>query len=255
MLTTRPTFLRAVWTHTEKLGLRSFSTPAKAAEEGALNPITEVREKMTKYNRHMVWGQASELGPNVPAPLLPKDHKELAFLDPADKGSRTKMDGTPRQVVIRQINASAKQAPLNVEKIWMINFNEDGVTTEKWTSSIMGWVANANPYQCAPPLQFDNAAEAVYFAKKRGWNYFVEKPILRFARDDDCQYQDNFLPQNIALKMQAEGTRCDQWKRQRSGASHYFRPLKYHGNGTVQQHGPNGNAPIAPHVDSCFKLR
>ena len=105
------------------------------------------------------------------------------------------------------------------------------------------------------PLQFDNAAEAVYFAKQRGWKYVVEKPLFRYARNDDCQYQDNFLPQKVALKVQEEGTRCDEWKRKSAATSHYFRPLKYHGDGTVRQHGPNASAPIAPHVEGCYKIR
>ena len=258
MLTARPTLLRVVRTQTEKFGLRSFSTPAKKAPEAdevAVNPITEIREKMTKFDPPMIWGQATELGPNVPAPLLPKDPKELAFLDDADKRFRTKLDGTPRHVVIRQHIASARQSPTDVEAIWMINFNEDGVTAEKWNNSLMGWVSNANPYQCGPPLQFDNAAEAVYFAKQRGWKYVVEKPLFRYARNDDCQYQDNFLPQKVALKVQEEGTRCDEWKRKSAATSHYFRPLKYHGDGTVRQHGPNASAPIAPHVEGCYKIR
>ena len=35
----------------------------------------------------------------------------------------------------------------------------------------------------------------------------------------------------------------------------YYRPLKYHGDGTVRQHGPNASAPIAPHVEGCYKIR
>lgn len=220
-----------------------------------MSPVTEKRKEMSKFDSHMVWGQASELGPNVPAPLLPKDPKELSRLDETDLRFRTKMDGTPRMAVIRQQHISAKQAPLNPESVWIINMNEDGTTAERWENSLMGWVSSANPYQSDPPLTFSNAAEAVYFAKKRGWNYVVERPILRRPRDDDVQYQDNFLPQNVALRVQTEGTRCDEWKRKSAGTSHYFRPLKYHGDGTVPQHGPNGKAAIAPHVEGYHKLR
>ena len=99
----------------------------------------------------------------------------------------------------------------------------------------MGWTSNADPYQCAPPLTFENAADAVYFAKKRGWNFVVKEPITRYMRNDDCQYQDNFLPQAVAAKVKKEGTSCDHWSRSSAGTSHYFRPLKYHGDGTVVQ--------------------
>jgi len=254
MLTARPTLLRALRTQTEKIGLRSFSTPAKQSEdeEKGVNPVHELREKMTKMNPAMVFGLPDSA---LPAPVLPKNVKELARLDQADTRFRTKMNGEPRTVMIRQLEKSSRQAPLNPESRWIIAFNEDGTTAEKWNNSLMGWVSNADPYQCDPPLHFSNAAEAVYFAKKRGWNYLVARPILRTIRDDDAQYQDNFLPQKVALRVEEEGTRCPEWERKSAGTSHYFRPLKYHGDGTVPQHGPNAKQPIAAHVEGYYKLR
>jgi len=227
--------------------------PAPEEEDtDAISPVTERRREMTKFDRHMVWGKTGEY---MPAPVLPEDPKEIAALDPADMGHRTRMDGSARTVVIRQQKKSMRQAPLNPESSWRIYFYEDGMISEKWTNSLMGWTSNADPYQCGPPLTFDNASDAVYFAKKRGWNYVVKQPILRYMRRDDAQYQDNFLPQAVAAKVQKEGTSCDHWKRSSAGTSHYFRPLKYHGDGTVQQHGPNGNADIAPAPEGYYKMR
>jgi len=258
MLTARPALLRALRTNTkEKIGLRSFSSKQVATkkeedEEGGLSPITEARQKMTKYDPNMVWGMTGE---HMPAPILPKDPKEIARLDQADQRFRTHMDGTPRRVIIRQRVKSSRQAPLNPESQWIIHFQEDGTFAESWNNPLMGWTSNADPYQCKPPLEFSNAAEAVYFAKKRGWQYEVRKPLLRTARDDDAQYQDNFLSQKVAHAIQTEGTRCAEWERQSAGTSHYFRPLKYHGDGTVPQHGPNAQAPVAKHVEGYFKMR
>jgi len=48
---------------------------------------------------------------------------------------------------------------------------------------------------------------------------------------------------------------CDIWARSKAGASHYFRPLKYHGDGPVGQHGPNPDAPIDKDTEPYFKLR
>jgi hypothetical protein len=176
-------------------------------------------------------------------------------LDPADLPSRMNLDGTERTVIIRQDKKSMRQAPMNPEKKWRIAFYEDGKITEKWTNSLMGWTSNADPYQCAPPLVFPNAADAVYFAKKRGWKFIVKQPITRYMRRDDAQYQDNFLPQAVASRVQKEGTSCDHWKRDLAGASHYFRPLKYHGDGEVRQHGPNTEATTLPAVEGYYKLR
>merc|ERR1739844_49374 len=104
-------------------------------------------------------------------------------------------------------------------------------------------------------MGFRNASDAVYFAKKRGWDFVVEEPIVRKGRSDDAQYQDNFLSQAIAKRTRIEKKNCDQGSRTASGTSHYFRPLKYHGDGLVQQHGPNGNADIAAHTEGYYKMR
>lgn len=221
-------------------------------EDDVVSPVTERREDMTKYDKHMVWGTAGEY---VPAPVLPEDASELAAIDPVDLGHRTHMDGSDRIVVIRQERASKRQAPINVEKVWKIYFYEDGMVSEKWDNPLMGWTSNADPYQCAPPLSFPNAADAAYFAKKRGWKFVVKHPIQRLAREDDCQYQDNFLPQGVHAKIVRDGISCDHWKRESAGTSHYFRPLKYHGDGTVPQHGPNGKNEPDPHVEGYYKMR
>lgn len=236
--------------------LSSKSVQAAAPEEedeDALPAVTQIRQKMRKSNPHQVLGPVDESW--LPAPVLPEDPKEIAALDPADERFRMKMDGTPRTVIIRQDKKSTRQAPLNPEKNWRIHFYEDGMIAQKWINPLMGWQSNSDPYALNPPLIFPNAADAVYFAKKRGWNYVVKKPITRPLRSDDAQYQDNFLPQAIAKKVQMEGTTCDHWKRSSAGTSHYFRPLKYHGDGTVTQHGPNGNGKIAPHVQGYYKMR
>uniref|UniRef100_A0A7S3LCR8 NADH dehydrogenase [ubiquinone] iron-sulfur protein 4, mitochondrial n=1 Tax=Amphora coffeiformis TaxID=265554 RepID=A0A7S3LCR8_9STRA len=222
-------------------------------DEDALPAVTRMRKEMSRSNPHQIMGPTGETW--LPAPVLPEDPKEIAALDPADERFRTKLDGSERTVVIRQGIKSARQAPLNPENTWHICFYEDGMISQKWVNPLMGWQSTSDPYASSPPLTFPNASDAVYFAKKRGWNYVVKKPITRVLRDDDVQYQDNFLPQAIATKVQMEGTACDHWKRSNAGTSHYFRPLKYHGDGTVGQHGPNGDAKIAPHVEAYYKLR
>jgi ETC complex I subunit conserved region len=227
------------------------AAPAKP-EEGGISPVAERSLKLRKDSPFQVMGATGK--DFLPAPILPEDPKEIAALDPADSAFRTKMDGTPRTVVIRQ-DRKGIQNPLCPESVWRIAFYEDGMITQKWTNPLMGWTSNSDPYQFAPPLTFPNAADAVYFAKKRGWNYIVKPPVRRYARNDDAQYQDNFLPQAVAALVRKQGTSCDHWCRESSMTSHYFRPLKYHGNGTVQQHGPNGNAEIAPHVPGCYKMR
>lgn len=239
----------------------SFSTPAKkGSPEGgddpdAISPVTLKRQQLSKTGKHVVWGTRSD-NEALPAPVLPQNPSEISKLDPMDRQfAALKADGSKRTVVIRQEKASARQSPLQPESSWRIFFYEDGTISEKWNNSLMGWTSNADPYQSGNPITFPNAADAVYFAKKRGWNYVVKQPILRYLRNDDAQYQDNFLSQATAAKVQMEGTSCDEWKRSSAATSHYFRPLTYHGDKTVRQHGPNCEAETVPHVQGVYKMR
>ena len=43
--------------------------------------------------------------------------------------------------------------------------------------------------------------------------------------------------------------------RSQAGASHYFRPLKFHGDGTVRQHGPNREEKTVKDVEGYYKMR
>jgi len=220
-------------------------------EEDAVTIVQRRRDDLSREGTHLVWKSPEQL----PAAPLPDNPAELVALDPAASVANSRSDGSERIVMIRQDKANVKQSPLNDEKKWRIAFVEDGIQGEKWENSLMGWTSNADPYQCEPPLVFENALEAVYFAKKRGWKFVVKEPIKRQVRQDGAQYQDNFLPQAIASRIQKERKACDQWKRSAAGASHYFRPLRYHGEGVVPQYGTNPDQEIDPAVESYYKLR
>ena len=140
----------------------------------------------------------------------------------------------------------------------MISFQDMGETGETWDNPLMGWVSSADPMANNMQLQmkkFRTAEDAKYFCEKRGWKFIIEQPIIRKGRDDDAQYQDVFLPQSVAGKVKREGHKCDHWYRDAAGASHYFRPLKYHGDGTVRQHGPNREEPTMKDAESYYKMR
>jgi NADH dehydrogenase (ubiquinone) Fe-S protein 4 len=161
-------------------------------------------------------------------------------------------------VHIKQPESTVGQSADNDERRWIISFMDEGEAAETWENPLMGWTSGADPMASNIQLQmsFRNAKEAVYFCQKRGWNYIVEEPILRAPGGAmSNQYQDNFLPKKIAAKVKAERTQCSQWERPKACASHYMRPLKYHGDGEVSQHGPNPQEKVAPHVEGCYKMR
>jgi len=222
-------------------------------DDGYLSPVEKKRVDLAKKNRHMVW--ESPEADHLPAAPLPEDPKELTAIDSTDLHVRQMADGSDRMVIIRQDQANVKQAPIAFEKNWTIAFIEDGAVAEKWTNSLMNWATNADPYHTGQAMQFETAAEAVYLAKKRGWNYVVQEPTRRPVPMNGTQYQDNFLPRTTTAQMKKDRKQCDLWKRSAAGTSHYFRPLRYHGEGVVPQHGPNGEDESMVHVEGYYKRR
>ncbi len=226
----------------------------REALEAEKSHVQKYVEKSRALDPTMVWGTI--VAP--PDPELPSDPSEVAALDPShmDQDPLT-LTGEKRVVHIKQEVAKTSQAPTTIEQTWIISFSDEGESAQCWDNPLMGWVSSSDTMASNMRLQmpFDNAEDAVYFAKKRGWDYVVEKPIMRKGRADDAQYQDNFLSQAVASRVRKEKKKCDQWYRDESGTSHYTRPLKYHGDGTVQQYGPNGDAEVAPHVPGYYKLR
>lgn len=213
--------------------------------------LSKRMEAMSEKDSVMVF----DSGTDLPAPVLPENKAEVAALDASYKTSVKMPDGRERMVVIKQLRARPNQNPLNPEKYWKISFDDDGAVGERWKNTLMNWNSTADTYGCDPPLFFKNAEDAVFFAEKRGWKYLVNEPVVRKLRSDDAQYQDNFLPQAVAGKVKREGTQCDHWKRKAAGSSHYFRPLKFHGDGVVRQHGPNMHQETDPHAESYPKIR
>ncbi len=227
---------------------------ARAALEAEKSSVQRYVEKTRELDPTMVWG--TTVAP--PDPELPDDPSEIAALDPshANQDPLT-LTGETRVVHIKQERAKVCQGSTNPEKQWLISFQDEGESAQCWNNSLMGWVSSSDTMSSNMRLQmsFRNATDAVYFAKKRGWDYVVEAPIMRQGRSDDAQYQDNFLSQAVARRVRSEKKNCDQWSRSAAGTSHYFRPLKYHGDGLVPQHGPNGDASVAPHTAGYYKLR
>lgn len=264
-LTMRPAATRLWARTTTAVGVRCFAVSKDVALANAeldkkrqeledeKSPAQREMEAMNKASPHMVFGNTSHL----PAPKLPEDPAEITALDPAHLRDAVLPDGRARLVHIRQDHSKVGQSPTNEEKTWLISFQDEGETSETWDNPLMGWVSGADPMASNMQLQmsFRTAGDAVYFAKKRGWQFVVEEPILRKPRDDGAQYQDNFLPQAVASSVRRDRTQCKHWERPKAGASHYFRPLKYHGDGTTDQYGPNPKDDIAPDKEGYYKMR
>jgi len=189
---------------------------------------------------------------------LPENVEETAVLDRAHDMSMQDIGGFGeggRYVFITQREKAPSQSPTHREKSWVIEWQDD-LVADNWDNTLMGWVSGADPMQnIALQLEFDTKEQAIYFAKKRGWQYEVAPELIRKYEDGKVEYQDNFLPKIVAKKVQRDKSKCNWFERSAAGASHYFRPLKYHGDGVVPQYGPNGDAAVAPDVEGKYKLR
>jgi len=149
------------------------------------------------------------------------------------------LDGMPRvhrdrEVIISQSCKTAMQQATGKTKPWHIKWEP----WEVWTNPMMGWTSSADSMQQVD-LQFDTQEQAVRFAEKRGWKYRLKAPIERFEAKGENKYALNFLPKAYENEIKALGKKTKIFARPRANASHYFRPLKYHGDGECPQHGLN----------------
>lgn len=258
MLSVRP----AAWrlfaaSRCSSLATRSFASKPVAKDDDddspRYSPVEVKASEMKKVDPYMVFGDTEAL----PAPVLPENPAEISALDPAQARHSVMPDGTKRLVHIRQGFSSPMQSPRNKENNWVISFQDEGETANAWINPLMGWVSGADPQasHMHSQVSFPTAADAVYFCKKRGYNFVVDPPKFRKIRRDGAQYQDNFLPQDVADQVVREKTLCNHWERPKSCTSHYMRPLKYHGDGESPQYGPNPKQKTAKHVEGVYKMR
>ena len=259
MLSLRPAIRaltsRGVSVSSSVRSLSSLTTieEGRQAIENEKSLVQRKIEAMSKMDKHMVFGSTVEEAP----PVLPENPAEITSLDPAHLRDAIMPDGQSRVVHVRQSPYKVGQNPMTAEKKWVISFMDEGEAAQTWDNALMGWVSGADPMasNIQTQMSFKSAADAVYFAKKRGWQFVVDEPIYRTGRSDDAQYQDCFLPQSVVAKVKRDRTNCNHWERPLAGTSHYDRPLKYHGDGEVVQHGPNGTDAPAKHVAGHYKMR
>jgi len=94
-----------------------------------------------------------------------------------------------------------------------------------------------------------------YKESSLGGQLFICKSISsenRPANYDDISIWAVQFFRNLHRFIGAENKSCDQWFRTESDTSHYFRPLKYHGDA---QYGPNGEKEIEKHVAGYYRMR
>ena len=205
----------------------SDAADAKAEEARVLQEMADAREArartVTPFFKAAVPQERTDLPANV---------AETATLNLQPDEQRG------RGVVIKQRAQAQMQSATAKTHAWTLTWPHE----DRWSNPLMGWSSSADPH-AATELFFDTADEAVAFASKQGWPYEVKKSIASKRRRSmgTNYYAHNFLPPTAEAHMKlatANKTNATIWNKEAPHQSHYFRPLKFHGNGTVRQHGP-----------------
>ncbi|CAM9096033.1 unnamed protein product [Phaeothamnion confervicola] len=109
---------------------------------------------------------------------------------------------------------------------------------ERWTNPLMGWTSSADTLGKLE-LRFEDVDQAIRFCQKQGWKYEVQTPPPdgRRERMGQVNYSQNFLPRHVLADLKKNKTKTREFEFPTANASHYFRPLEYHGAHEVDQHG------------------
>lgn len=158
---------------------------------------------------------------------LPANREETERLDPLPETVKH------RTVTISQGDKDTMTGGMGKTYGWTLKFNSGA---DRWTNPMTGWSATGDPVSTVN-LTFDTKEQAIMFAEKRGLKYDVKERPKRIREFGTNYYAHNFLDQEQEAILREEGKATDYFNNAKSGASHYFRPLKYHGDGTVKQHG------------------
>jgi len=211
-----------------------FSTPTEVSE--AEKEQAEILARMEKDK------EAKTIVANVGGlahipdfmETLPENRAEVATLDYMHEEQAT------RVVEIFQEDMHAMTSGSARLRGWYLKFPNQ----ERWSNPVMGWTSSADP-MTSVKLTFDTKEQAIAFAEKKGLAYNVKERTPRARKYGKNYYAHNFLPANVEAKLRVEKTSTRHFENPQSGMSNYFRPLKFHGDGQVRQHGPTGDAPIA----------
>ncbi|CAM9126094.1 unnamed protein product [Choristocarpus tenellus] len=165
-------------------------------------------------------------GPQEPSESLPENQVEIMAIDPLPPAQQG------RKVVISQRSKAATTSGRYGLHTWNLDFKNQ----ERWSNPLMGWTSTGDPMSNLS-LKFDTPEQAVHFCKKRGWDYEVKLPLQSEQVLGATKYAHNFLPMDIEREIKVKKTESKHFAFPTVGASHYLRPLNFHGTGQVRQHG------------------
>eukprot|EP01040_Poterioochromonas_malhamensis_P000516 gene516-550_t len=214
------------------MSIRFFSTQAvKVSSKKPAVELSAEAKNLLRLKRFKA-GQAVPanfaLQPSTKGVSFVKNPEDLAVLScmPAEHQNRTVIIA-PRVLKTLQSGTAGKEQ-------WQIYWPN----SIRWTNPLMGWTSTSDPMSNVV-LNFTSKEAAIGFAERNGYKYQLQpKTSKRTVTMGTYSYQDNFLDKRTSIQLAKEGLKNKIWENPGYGQSNWFMPLKYHGDGVVQQHGP-----------------
>ncbi|KAG5180154.1 NADH dehydrogenase [Tribonema minus] len=207
----------------------SSNAPATPPPKPDPEVVEKMAEKARKARRLKVVPEHVAALPDLPG-RTPQNKEEVAVLAMQPENHR-------KRVVTISQNAKSSMTSFrhNVVK-WHIRWDDH---KELETNALMGWAATSDPLASLDML-FEDKEKAIAFCEKMGWGYTLEESN-EYTYDNlygKKSYSYNFLPEAVLADLKLNKTKTKQFVRPGANASHYFRPLNFHGTAPVEQHGP-----------------
>ncbi|KAJ3393058.1 hypothetical protein HDU92_008002 [Lobulomyces angularis] len=110
------------------------------------------------------------------------------------------LNGAPAEILEKQVRIyqpakTAMQSGRAGTKFWKLDFDVE----DKWENPLMGWTSSSDANQ-ALQLKFRTKEEAMLFAERNGYTYWVDEPKVGHFRKK--VYADNYLYVPGKLRLQ-----------------------------------------------------
>ncbi|RKU46843.1 NADH:ubiquinone oxidoreductase 21kD subunit [Coniochaeta pulveracea] len=143
--------------------------------------------KRTDPNYEAQFDRATSTFTPVPKHIL--DGSEDTDIVPAALVSGAPLELQARQVRIFQPSKSATQSGTWGQRKWRMDWDVLG-KGHRWENGLMGWQSSGDMMQ-GTAMNFKSKEDAIRFAEKQGYDYFVQEPNSRHFTPK--AYANNFL--------------------------------------------------------------
>ncbi|KAF9817279.1 hypothetical protein IEO21_03539 [Rhodonia placenta] len=159
-----------------------------------MSALRACKQALPRQPLGKAFNAARAFSTDTPPAKAQEQQSEIAPAPPRDVVTADIVSGAPgelrhRSVRIFQPTRSTTQSGTGKSHRWRIDWDilSGG---GRWENPLMGWASSAD-YMQGTRLSFRSKEDAVHFAEKQGWDYFVQEPEVK--RVPPKNYSENFL--------------------------------------------------------------